>query len=475
MFKALPMRWLALIVLMLGDLMIVLDSTIVNIALPSIRTDLGFTETGLVWVVNAYLLTFGGFLLLGGRLGDLYGPRRLFLIGLALFTFASLACGIAGSQTTLIVARAVQGVGGAVVSAVGLSLLMKLFTDPAERVRAMALFGFVMAGGGSVGVLLGGVLTGAFDWHWIFFINIPIGLLVFLLSLKLLPHSPLEDHPKHLDVWGALTITSALMLAVYAIVGGNTAGWLSTQTLGLLAGAALLIGVFVFIEKHVKAPLVPFSLFKLKNVLAANVVSVLWAAGMFAWFFVSALYLQVVLQYSPMQVGLAFLPANLIMAAFSVSLSAKMVMRFGIKIPMVLGLSIAALGLAWFGFAPVDGSFWLHVFPAMLLLGLGGGMAFNPVLLAAMSDVPQQESGLASGVVNTAFMMGGAVGLAVLVSLAGARTAELIAGGTNQILALNQGYHVAFFVGALFAALAATIGAFFIKKSANAGAGHGAH
>jgi EmrB/QacA subfamily drug resistance transporter len=456
-------RWLALIVLCLGDLMIVLDTTVVNVALPSIRTDLGFSQTGLVWVVNAYMLTFGGFLLLGGRLGDLFGHRRLFLLGLTLFTLASLACGLADTQATLVAARAVQGLGGAVVSAVALSLIMSLFTEPAERAKAMGIFGFVMAGGGSIGVLLGGLLTDAFDWHWIFLVNLPIGVAVFALCVVLLPGDRRPTAAARLDIAGAVTVTASLLLAVYAVVNGNEAGWLSTRTLGLLAAAGALMAIFLGIEARVGAPLMPLGLFRLRNVSTANLVGVLWAAAMFAWFFISALYLQLVLAYTPMQVGLAFLPANLIMGVFSLGLSAKMVMRFGIRLPLATGLLLAAAGLLLFAFAPVDGSFVAHVLPGMTLLGLGAGMAFNPVLLAAMSDVAPSESGLASGVVNTSFMMGGALGLAVLASLAAARTDSLLASGADSLVALNGGYHVAFAVGAAFAAGAALLSAVLLR------------
>src|SRR5690349_16197452 len=307
-------RWTALAVLCIGVLMIVLDTTIVNVALPSIRADLGFTETSLVWVVNAYMLTFGGFLLLGGRLGDLYGHRKLFLLGLVLFTAASAACGLAQGQAMLIVARAVQGIGGAVVSAVSLSLIMNLFTAPADRAKAMGIYGFVCAGGGSVGVLLGGLLTSSLNWHWIFLVNLPIGVLVYALSMGLLPKGRGQAHGEKLDVGGAVTVTVAMLLAVYAVVNGNQAGWGSTQTLGLLAAAVVLLGVFVVIESRVQHPLMRLKLFRSRNLAVSNVVGVLWAAGMFAWFFISALYLQLVLNYTPMQVGLAFLPSNIIMA-----------------------------------------------------------------------------------------------------------------------------------------------------------------
>ncbi|HWB22490.1 MAG TPA: MFS transporter [Gaiellaceae bacterium] len=465
-------RWFALYVLCLGTLMIVLDTTIVNVALPSIRTDLGFSETSLAWVVNAYLLTFGGFLLLGGRLGDLYGHRKLFLGGIALFTVASLCCGLSTSQGMLITARAVQGVGGAVASAVSLSLTMNLFTEPAERAKAMGIFGFVASGGGSIGVLLGGILTGSLDWHWIFLVNIPIGVVVVFLSLRLLPGTHQRAAETRLDVAGAVTVTAALMLAVYAIVNGNQNGWLSAETLGLLAVALGLLGLFLLIESRVSSPLMPLSLLRIRNVAFANCVGVLWAAAMFAWFFLSALYLQLVLGYSPLQVGLAFLPANLIMGGLSIGVSAKLVMKYGIKRPLGIGLSIAAVGLLLFTRAPVGGSFWVDVLPSMVLLGFGAGIAFNPVLLAAMSDVEPKDAGLASGIVNTAFMMGGALGLAVLASLAASRTGTLRASGHSELSSLVGGYHVAFLVGAAFAFSAAIIGVTFLRTSGSLAMGH---
>ena len=470
-------RWLALYVLCLGSLMIVLDVTIVNVALPSIRADLGFSETSLAWVVNAYLLTYGGFLLLGGRLGDLFGHRRLFLAGIALFTVASLACGLSTTQWMLVSARTVQGLGGAVASAVSLSLMMTLFTEPAERAKAMGIFGFVAAGGGSIGVLLGGVLTDLISWHWIFLVNVPIGVLVTVLSLRLLPGERGEAMSGRLDVAGAVTVTAALIVAVYAIINGNQNGWTSAKTLGLLGAAVVVLALFLGIESRVRSPLVPLGLFKKRNIRVSNLVGVLWAAAMFAWFFLSALYLQLVLGYSPLQVGLSFLPANLIMGAFSIGLSAKLVMRFGFRKPLATGLLLAAAGLALFVRAPVDGSFLVDVLPSMILLGFGAGIAFNPVLLAAMSDVEPSESGLASGLVNTSFMMGGALGLAVLASIAASRSHSLRVGGAGELSALTGGYHVAFLVGAAFAAAAAVIGGTLLREAHPAvahEAGHGA-
>lgn len=458
-------RWLAFLTVILGDLMIVLDVTIVGVALPSIKSDLGFTEASLAWVVNAYLLTFGGFLLLGGRLGDIFGYRRLFLIGIVLFTLASLSCGLANSQELLTAARAIQGLGAAVVSAVALSLTMVLFTKPAERAKAMGVFGFVAAGGGSIGVLLGGVLTDALNWHWIFLVNVPIGIAVYFLSRGLLPTAHEAPPSRRLDVAGAVVVTTALLLAVYGIVNGNSAGWISTQTVGLLSTSVVLVAIFLAIEARTEAPLVPLRLFRLRNIQTANIVGVLWAGAMFAWFFLSALYLQLILSYSPLEVGLAFLPANIVMGVFSAVLSARLVMRFGIKPPLAVGLLFAAIGLALFARAPVDGNYFIDVLPSMILLGIGAGTAFNPVLLAAMSDVKPQESGLASGVVNTSFMMGGALGLAVLASLAASRTNDMLTNGSDNLAALNSGYHAAFLVGAIFAALAAAVGYLVLKPS----------
>jgi EmrB/QacA subfamily drug resistance transporter len=405
-------RWLAFYLLCAGEFMIVIDTTIINVALPSIQVDLAFTESSLVWVVNAYMVTYGGFLLLGGRLGDLYGNRRWFLLGTALFTVASLVCALASTQWLLVAARAVQGLGGAAVSAIALSLIMNLFSEAADRAKAMGIYGFICAGGGSVGVLAGGLLTSALSWHWVFLVNLPIGALVCALCFTLLSPDRARAEKRRLDVAGAITATLASMLAVYAIVNGNYP---------LLALAAVLLAVFLLIESRVDDPLMPLRLFRVRSLAVANVIGVLWAAAMFAWFFISALYMQLVLGYTPMQIGLAFLPANLIMAVFSIGLSAKLVMRYGLKLPIAGGMLLAAVGLGLFALAPAGGGFMVHVLPGMLLLGLGCGMALNPVMLAGMNDVDPSESGLASGVLNTSFMMGGALGLAALASLSEAR------------------------------------------------------
>jgi MFS family permease len=329
-----------------------------------------------------------------------------------------------------------------------------LFQETGERAKAMGFFGFVAAGGGSVGVLLGGLLTGAFSWHWIFLINVPLGIATIALTLLAISRDQLRESRVKLDVFGAFAITGAIMLAVYAIVGGNASGWLAPQTLLILGSAALLFGLFLFIESRVEAPLMPLSILGNKNLLIACTSGILWSAGMFAWFFLSALYMQMVLHYSPLQVGLAFLPGNLIMAALSIGLSAKIIERFGVRPTLVAGLSLVAFGLLYLARVPVTSNFWINIFPSMVLLGLGSGISFNPIILAAMHDVRPEDAGLASGVANTAFMMGGALGLAILASAAAAYTTHLLAIGEGPLIALTEGYHIAFLIGAVFAAVA---------------------
>jgi EmrB/QacA subfamily drug resistance transporter len=459
-------RWLALYVLCLGDLMIVLDTNIVNVALPTIQTELGFSPTALAWVVNAYMLTFGGFLLLSGRLGDLFGNRRVLLVGVALFTAASVACAMAPNAELLVVGRAVQGLGGAAVSAVALALIMGLFQEPGERAKAMGVFGFVMSGGGALGVLLGGVLTGLLTWQWIFLVNVPIGIAVWLLVTRLIPADTSHADRQQVDVLGAALVTGSLMLAVYGVVGGNAAGWASTRTLGILAVAVVGLAAFLVREASTAHPLMPLRLFTLRNVAVSQVVGVLWAGAMFAGFFLTALYMQGVLGYGALEVGLAYLPSCLVMAFFSLKVSDTLVMRFGIRAPLSVGIGLVALSLALFGLAPVDGSYATHVLPGMVLLGIGAGIAFNPVLLAAMGDVEPHEAGLASGVVNTSFMMGGALGLAALVALSDWRHADLVGTGSAPLDAVNGGYQVAFAAGAVMAAAAAIVGGTLLRPKA---------
>jgi EmrB/QacA subfamily drug resistance transporter len=456
-------RWLALATLCLGTLMMVLDTTIVNVALPSIGSDLHLAETSLAWVVNAYLLTYGGFLLLGGRLGDLFGHRRLLVAGIAVFALASLLCGLAGTPWLLIGARAVQGLGGAVVSAVSLSLIMTLFPAPRERAKAMGVYGFVAAGGGSVGVLLGGVLTDLLDWHAIFLVNVPIGALVLVLSFRLLPAATATATTRRLDATGAVLITAGLVTAVYAVVDGSSAGWTSVQTLGLLTVAVVLLLVFIVVERRVPAPLIPLKLLRKRNLVVANVVGMLWSTTMFAWLFLSALYLQNVLGYAPLAVGLAFLPGNVLTAGLSLGVSARLVLRYGIRGTLATGLGVFGLGLLLLARAPVDGHYLTDVLPAMVLLGAGSGIALNPMLLAAMSDVDPRDTGLASGITNTGLMMGAALGLAGLAGLASSRTAHVAGQGEPANVALTAGYHTAFLVSGLMAIAAAIISAVAIR------------
>lgn len=457
-------RWWALIALCLGVLMIALNVTIVNVALPSIRLDLRFSEASLVWVVNAYLVTFGGFLILGGRLGDLFGRRRFFLLGIAFFTLASLGCGIATSPGLLVAARSGQGLGGAIVSAVALSQIMNLFTEAPMRAKMLGIYVFVSAGGGSFGLLLGGILTTALSWHWIFLINVPIGVGVYALCFALLPHDDRRPTGGHLDVAGAVTATTSLMLAIYAIVNANQAGWTSAPTLTLLTSAGILLVLFVGIEARVQTPLIPLELFRIRNLTVASIANVLLAVAVLAWNFFSALYLQLVLQFSPLQVGLAFLPANLTIAAMSLVVSPTLVIRFGIRRPLVIGMLLAGVGLAFFARAPLSVNVVLDVLPGMLLLGLGAGMSYSPLLFSALSSVAPCNAGAASGIVSTSFTMGGAVGLSVLASIAAARTDKLLVSGADLPFALSGGYQVAFCIGAVFAALAALISGVFLRK-----------
>jgi len=448
------MRPLAFYLVCCGMLMVVLDTTIVTVVLPSIVADLRFSGAALTWMLNAYMLTFGGFLLLSGRLGDLFGPRRVFLTGIAAFTLASLACGVSRSEAVLLIGRAMQGLSGAAVTAVSLSLIMKLFSTEEERARALGLYGFICAAGGGIGELLGGVLARVLSWHWIFLVNLPVGVLVYVCCFVTLPRDEKSGRLEELDVGGALTITAALTLAVYALVEASA----SAQIWATLIGSAVLLLLFVAIETHVRHPLLRFGLLRRRNFLLMNLLAVLWAAGAYAWFVIAPLYLQRILHYDSLQTGITFLPATLVMGLFSAGLSERLVTRFGIRRSLGTGLVLIAMGLAAFARAPLDGTFFSDVLPGMLLVGVGGGMASTPLMLAAMSDADEAESGLASGVVNTSFMMGGAVGLALLARFAEARTRDLLHSGLEPGAALNGGYHFAFSTGALLALMAAIVG-----------------
>src|SRR5215204_5325471 len=451
-------RWIALVVLCVGMLMIVLDATVVNVALPSIQDDLGFTQSSLAWVVNAYLIAFGGLLLLSGRLGDLISRRRVFMIGLGVFTVASLLCGVAQSQEVLVGARFVQGIGGALTSAVILGMIVTMFPEPREQAKAIGVYSFVASAGGSVGLLAGGVLTELINWHWIFFVNLPIGIATALLAIRLIDRDEGIGFGEGADVLGALLITGALMLGVYTIVEpAADRGWGDGQTLGLGAISLALLVAFVLRESRTRNPLIPLRIFRIRNVSGANAIQALFVAGMFGMFFLGALYLQRVLGYGALEIGLAFLPVTLVIGTLSLRYSERLIMRFGAKNTLLPGLVLIGAGLLLFTRAPVDGSYWIDVFPVMLLLGTGAGLCFPSLMTLAMSGATQSDAGLASGLVNTTLQVGGALGLAVLATLSATRGESLIDGGEATASALTSGYHLAFLIGAGLIAVAIAV------------------
>jgi EmrB/QacA subfamily drug resistance transporter len=442
-------RWIALYVLCVGMLMIVLDVTVVNVALPSIQDDLGFSQSGLAWVVNAYLISFGGLLLLAGRFGDLIGRKRVFLAGLGVFTAASLLCGLAESQAMLVAARFVQGAGGAMTSAVILGMIVTMFPEPREQAKAIGVYAFVASAGGTVGLLAGGVLTQSINWHWIFFVNIPIAIATAVLAARLLEREEGIGFGAGADVPGALLITSSLMLGVYTIVSpAAERGWGDGVTLGLSAASLALLVAFVAREARAGNPLIPLGIFRSRNIAGSNIVQALSVAGMFGMFFLGSLYLQRVLGYDALQIGLAFVPVTLVMGTLSIRYSDRLVMRFGAKTTLIPGMGFIALGLILFTQAPVDGSYVTDVLPAMLLFGLGAGLSFPALMTLAMAGATDADAGLASGLVNTSAQVGGALGLAVLATLSATRTDHLVDGGPATASALTSGYHLAFLIGA---------------------------
>jgi EmrB/QacA subfamily drug resistance transporter len=447
-------RWVALYVLCAGVLMIVLDATVVNVALPSIKSDLGFSQSDLAWVVNAYLIAFGGLLLLSGRLGDLLGQRRMFMIGLAVFTLASLACALASTQTMLIGARFVQGAGGAMASAVILGMIVTMFPQPSEQARAMGVYSFVASAGGSIGLLAGGILTDLINWHWIFFINVPIGIATALLAMRLVESRPGIGWEQGADLLGAALVVSGVMIGAYALVGVTEQGWLATQTLALGAISIGLLSAFVWRQSRIEHPLMPLRLFKSRNITGANLVVGLMVVGMFGMFFLGALYLQGILGYEPLEVGLAFLPATIVMGILSLGFAQMLNMRFGSQRVLIPSLALIFAGLLLFARTPVDGDYWSDIFPAMLVLGLGIGAAFPSLMMLAMSGASEQDSGVASGLVNTTAQVGGALGLALLATVAAERTNTLLGEGATEAAALNGGYHLAYLIGAACVAVA---------------------
>jgi EmrB/QacA subfamily drug resistance transporter len=451
-------RWPALYVLCTGVLMIVLDVTVVNVALPSIQTDLGFSQSGLAWVVNAYLIAFGGLLLLAGRIGDLVGHKRIFLIGLIVFTLASLVCGLSQDQTILVIARFVQGAGGAMTSAVVLGMIVTMFPEPREQAKAIGVYGFVASAGGSVGLLAGGVLTQAINWHWIFFINVPIGIATGLAATRLLGEGQRLGLAGGADLLGASLIVGSLMLGVYTIVSpAAEQGWGSATTLGCAGGSLVLLVLFVLREASAKQPLMPLRLFRSRDIVGANAIQALVVAGMFGTFFLGSLYLQRVQHYDPLKIGFAFLPTTVVMGTLSLRYSERLIMRFGARRTLLPGMVLAAAGLLWFARIPVHGSYLTDVLPVMLLLGAGVGSSFPALMTLAMADAEPQDAGLASGLVNTAAQVGGALGLAVLATTSATRSSTLEKAGKPVADALTSGYHLAFAIGAGLIGLAIAI------------------
>ncbi len=464
-------RWTALYVLCTGMLMIVLDLTVVNVALPSIQDDLGFSTSNLAWVVNAYLIAFGGLLLLAGRLGDLLGRRRVFLVGLGVFTAASLACALAPSQEVLVGARFVQGVGGAMTSAVILGMIVTMFPEPREQAKAIGVYAFVASAGGSVGLLAGGVLTQSINWHWIFFINIPIALVTAVLALRLLDDDEGIGFARGADILGAVLVTSSLMTGVFTIVKpAADYGWGASRTLALGALSLVLLLAFLVRESTARTPLIPLRIFRSANVSGANVIQVLSVSGMFGMFFLGTLYMQRVLGYSALEIGLAFLPVTLTMGTFSVRYSERLVTRFGARATLLPGLLLIAAGLVLFTRAPVHGEYLTHLLPVMLLLGIGAGLSFPALVTLAMSGATQEDAGLASGLVNTTAQVGAALGLAVLATLSASRTADLIDHGSSRAQALTSGYHVAFWIAAGLVAGAVVVAVAVLRPESEAAA-----
>jgi EmrB/QacA subfamily drug resistance transporter len=458
-------KWLALALLATAQFVIVLDASIVNVALPSIGKDLNFSQDDLSWVVNAYTLIFGGFLLLGGRLADLLGRRRMFMSGLILFALASLAGGLAQSDLWLIIARGVQGLGAAIVSPAALSIVTTTFKEGAERNTALGVWGAVAGSGGAAGVLLGGMLTEWAGWEWVLFVNVPIGLAAAAIAPRLLGESRDEVAHRHFDVAGAVTVTAGLAIGVYALVDANNAGWTSTQTLLLGAVSLGLLGVFALVETRSRQPLVPFSIFRLRSLRGANVVGLLIGMSLFAMFFFISLYLQQVLGYSALKAGLAYLPLALFIIG-SAGLASQLVTKLGFKPTLIIGLLFVTAGLLWFSQVSAPGGSYLGdvLFPS-ILAAIGLGLSFVPVTIGAVTGTKPEEAGLASGLINTSQQVGGALGLAILSSIANSRTEDLLAGGErNPVVALTEGFQTAFLVGAGFAATAAVLAAVLISS-----------
>lgn len=448
--------------LCLGVLMVMIDMAIVNVALPSIQRDLGFGNDSVVWVTSAFLIPFGGALLLGGRLGDVYGHRRLFLIGIALFTVSSLACGLVQSQVMFLAARGLQGLSGAIITSVPYAFVMNTFTHLGERAKAIGVYGFVRVLGGGVGLMLGGVLVSALNWRWVFLINVPTGVAVFALCIWRMRASRAEGADRRLDVLGAVTATVSLMLLIFAILSASRAGLTSPETLGALTAGLMLAAAFIAIEARVPNPLVPLAVFRLGSFVRSMSVRLLWAAAISPLFFVT-LYMQTVLGYGPMPVALVFLVQNVIIAVLSLGVTARLIMSFGVRTVMSVALLLGTISLALLARVPVHGNLLTDVLPAIVLFALAGGLASTPMLLANMSGIAAPDSGAVSGIVNTASLIGHLIGLSIVASLAAAWTDDLMSAGVEAAVAQSSGYRIAFLIGAGWAALAFFICAMFVR------------
>jgi EmrB/QacA subfamily drug resistance transporter len=457
-------RWLALVLLAAAQFVVVLDASIVNVALPSIGDALDFSQENLPWVVNAYVLTFGGFLLLGGRAADLLGRRRVFMAGLMLVAVASLAAGFAATEGQLIAARAAQGLGAAIISPAALSIVTTIFRDGAERNKALGAWGAVAGAGGAAGVLLGGILTDGLGWEWVLWVNVPVSLIAFALTPRLIAESRASEEARVFDVAGAVTVTAGLSVLVYAVIDASEAGWGSSKTLGLIAVALVLLAAFVAIELRTRKPLVPFSIFRIRTLTGANVVGVLVGASLFSMFFFISLYMQQVLGYSAIHAGLSYLPLALTIMA-SAGVASGLVTKVGYKPVLAVGLLFIVAGLAWFSRISVGGGFTTDILGPSLLAAIGLGFSFVTTTIAAVSGVQESESGLASGLINTSQQVGGALGLAVLSSIATTHTTDLLAGGTDKANALTEGFQVAFLGGAGIALVGFVLTLVLIKGS----------
>ena len=446
-------RWIALAVLCLGQLMMVLDSTVVNVALPAIQHDLRFSQGNLTWVMNGYLITFGGFLLLAGRMGDLIGRKRVFLSGLILFTAASVLCGVASSQGMLIAARLLQGAGGAVASSVILAIIVTEFPGRLEQAKAMGLYAFVSAGGGSIGLLAGGALTQSLDWHWIFFVNVPIGAIAFLMGWMLIQEHEGIGLSGGVDVLGSILITLSTMLGAFAIVKSTEYGLTSARTLGVAGASLVLLGAFLALEARVENPIMPLRILRLRMLMGSSLVRGLLVTGMFSAFFLGSLYLERVLGYNAIETGLAFLPLTVAIATMSMGLSARAVERFGAVRTLAAGLGGIIAGLLLLADQGVHASYFPGLFFAFLLLGLGAGSSFLPLLTMGMADAPARDAGLASGIVNVSVQLFGAIGLASLGTIATDHTKTLSASGHPLAAALTGGYHLAYLVASICVAV----------------------